>query len=72
MHAGGERKILSMLAMLAMLAVEVAAGRRASAEFRDEMTSDFASDGTSANFNRVERRLDRIESRLTEVGERRA
>ena len=45
MHAGGERKILSMLAMLAMLAVEVAAGRRASAEFRDEMTSDFASHG---------------------------
>ena len=58
--------------MLAMLAMEVAAGRRASGEFRDEMTSDLLRTERSANSNRVERRLDRIESRLTEVGERRA
>jgi len=66
MDSGAEKKII---AMLDVLAIEVAEGRRDTSALRVEVRADVATlrSEVSAGFNRVERRLDRLESRVENV-----
>jgi hypothetical protein len=62
MDSEAETKII---AMLDVLAIEVAEGRRDTSALRVEVAT-FRSE-VSTGFNRVERRLDRLESRVENV-----
>jgi len=66
MDSEAETKII---AMLDVLAIEVAEGRRDTAALRVEVRADVATlrSEVSTGFNRVERRLDRLESRVENV-----